>query len=463
MVRVPSIGTYTRVVGLLRVPRADRNGRRRRLAGVFVLSASGLLGCTTDLPPGTPFPTIGGPTPAAPSASAPGATGPVATPPASSPPTPAAMVFAWAARPDGFPGEDGATLSSIAVGPAGIVALSARNDGEGSPSRRLWRSMDALSWQPIDPHGLGGQVFVSGLWAAGGQYWLRGHFPDSDDPGRMYRSSDGLTWRVSRNLSQEIDSASVVDGCSASMTGGRDACPIFITGSRNIDGAIWRSTDGGASWARTAVGDATGWSGAQAAAPVDIMGIVATTDGLLAYGNGLANASDTGGQLQARFWRSADEGRTWTRVPNEPLFGELFVHDVVAQDHEVFAVGEPVDESLAVALKSIDGGRTWTRSATASDREHGGIAQVLVARDGYLGLGFANPAGVDSFPVREFVWSSNDGESWQVGPDGALEGGIVDDAASFGDGIIAVGRGWTTAATGTWEAPFGPAVWTLEP
>jgi hypothetical protein len=248
------------------------------------------------------------------------------------------------------------------------------------------------------------------------------------------------------------------------MTGARGACPLFFAGSRDVDGAIWRSADGGSSWARSTVADATGWRGTQDAAPVEILGIVATSDGLLAYGNGLPNASDTSGYLQARFWRSADDGRTWARVPNVALFGELYVRDViVASNGEVIAVGRRVNESVARALRSVDGGRTWSRSETADDREQGGLAQVLVAGDGLLGLGFADPAAVDTFPVREFVWSSQDGASWLTAPAGDLEGGVVDDAVQFGDRIVAVGRGWTTAATGTWEAPFGPAVWTLEP
>ncbi|HTK45530.1 MAG TPA: sialidase family protein, partial [Patescibacteria group bacterium] len=401
---------------------------------------------------------------ASPTAPAPTAPAPTASQPSPSASTAAPVSFTWAARPDAFPGEDGASLTSVAAGPAGLLAVSARDGGEGSPTRRLWRSADGLTWQLTRTTGLPDRVYISGLWGAGGQYWIRGHLPDSDDPGILYRSADGLAWRFSRNLSSSIQTTSIADGCSASMSGARDACPVFITGSRGVDGAIWRSADGGASWARASVADATGWKGTQDAAPVEILGIVATSDGLLAYGNGLAKASDTSGYLQARFWRSADDGQTWTRVPNVALFGELYVHDVVvAGSGDVIAVGDRVDESVAVALRSVDGGRTWARSVTAGDREHGGLAQVVVAADGLVGLGFANPAGVDTFPVREFVWSSGDGGSWVTIPAGDLEGGVVDDAARFGDRIVAVGRGWTTATTGTWEAPFGPAVWTLEP
>jgi hypothetical protein len=308
------------------------------------------------------------------------------------------------------------------------------------------------------------RVYISGLWGAGGQYWLRGHLPFSEDPGILYRSADGLAWRSSRNLSQSIQTLSVVDGCSASMTGARDACPVFITGIKDVDGAIWRSDDRGASWIKANIDDATGWMGTQDAAPVEVAGIVATSDGLLAYGNGLPNTTDRSGYRQVRFWRSADDGRTWTRVPNVALFGELFVRDVVGHGNDdVVAVGERVDESVAVALHSVDGGRTWSRAQTGGAREQGGLAQVVVGGEGLIGLGFANPADVETFRVREFVWSSQDGAAWSMGPAGDLDGGIVDDALRFGDLIVAVGRAWTTGATGTWEAPFGPAVWTLAP
>ncbi|MFL5778956.1 MAG: WD40/YVTN/BNR-like repeat-containing protein [Chloroflexota bacterium] len=442
-----------------RHPRAGQIRRGRLLATGWLLAASGLLGCSPDLPPASSTPSSPSPTAAAPTTSA-----PPASRPNPSPSTPPPVSFKWAARPDGFPGEDGASLASVAAGPAGLLVVSARDGGEGSPTRRLWRSADGLAWQLTSPTGLPDQVYISGLWGAGGQYWIRGHLPFSEDPGILYRSADGLAWRPSRNLSSSIQTLSIVDGCSGSMTGARDACPLFITGSRDIDGAIWRSADGGGSWTRASVADASGRSGAQDAAPVDIRGIVATSDGLLAYGNGLAKAADTSGYLQARFWRSADDGRTWARVPNVALFGELYVRDViVAGDGDVIAVGERVDKSAAVALRSADGGRTWSRSETAGDREQGGLAQVLVAGDGLLGLGFADPAAVDTFPVREFVWLSDDGASWLTGPPGDLDGGVVDDATRFGDRIVAVGRAWTTAVTGTWQAPFGPAVWTLEP
>ena len=415
--------------------------------------ATALVGCTSPVLPATASPGVVTPTLAPPTASPP--------PPSQSPSSPPAALFTWAARPDVFGGENGASLVNVAAGPAGLVAVWARPPDEGSPSFALWGSPDGLSWQPINPTGLPDRVYISGLWGAAGLYWLRGSLPDSEDPGILYRSSDGLTWRPSRGFKSDFDSPWVADGCGASTSPGT-ACPVFLVGTKNVDGVIYRSTDGGDTWAKATVDDATGWQGTQDAAPVAIAGVIATTDGLLAFGNGLANGTDTGGYLQSRFWRSSDGGVTWSRVPNAAPLGELYVRDVVAGRTGIVAVGSRVDSSVAVALSSSDGGRTWSQAATTGAREDGSLYEVFAAGDGFLGLGFSEPAAADDFPVRESVWTSDDGMIWLRGPAGDLDGGVVDDAVRSGDRIVATGRAWTTEGlSGTWEAPHGAAVWTL--
>jgi len=342
------------------------------------------------------------------------------------------------------------------------VALSARGPDEGGPMMSLWGSAAGLTWHAIKPTGLPDRAYIGGLWGAAGLYWLRGALPDSDDPGILYRSSDGVTWRESRQMTSAVHIWAVVDGCAASITSSRAACPIFLLGSKDVNGAIWRSMDGGDTWAKATIDDATGWRGAQDAAPVEIRGVVATSGGLLAFGNGLAKATDTGGYLQARFWRSSDAGVTWSRVPNAAPLGELYVESVVARPDGIVAAGRSVEESIAVALRSTDGGQTWSRSTTSGARADGILSRVFGTSGGLVGLGYADPAAVDTFPVAEHVWSSEEGSSWRTGPAGDLEGGIVEDAVQLGGRIVAVGRGWTTDATGTWEAPFGPAAWVLE-
>jgi hypothetical protein len=360
-----------------------------------------------------------------------------------------------------FAGEDGASMVNVAAGQAGLVALSGRGYDDGLPITRLWHAADGLTWAPINPVGLPERVVISGLWGASGLYFLRGHLPESDDPGILWRSSDGLTWRQSRDMSDEIFSISVMDGCPTSITGLIEACPIFLLGTKDVDGVIWRSLDGGDTWAQVAVEDAIGWKGVQDAAPIEMRGIVATSDGLLAFGDGLPNASESSGTLHARFWHSADGGSTWQRITEQAPFGELYVRDVAVTGQLVVAVGASTNDRLAVALISADAGRTWVQSITTQREADGTLRQAFPGRAGLIGLGFANPAGTDTFPVREVAWTSDDGTTWRTGAAGDLEGGVVDDAVRFGDLIVAVGRAWTTDAIGTWEAPFGPAVWTL--
>jgi hypothetical protein len=439
-----------------------RSGRRRyrSIGGPTSLLAGGLLAVATSMLGCSP-PAASPTSPASPTVAP---TSPPRTPsPApTSQPSQAPTSFVWAAQPDAFPGEAGASLIDVAAGPAGVVALSSRVD-DASPTTLLWGSADGLTWQRISPTGLLDRVYISGVWGAAGQYWLRGQFPDSDDPGTLYRSSDGLAWHASRSVSVDIQIASIVDGCEASTTGARDACPVFLTGTTGVDGLILRSIDAGDTWAAASIDDATGWRGVQDAAPVEILGLGVTSHELIAFGNGLPKATDTGGYLQARFWRSTDAAVSWTRVPNAAPVGDLYVRDLAVADQLLVAAGEGLADQAAVVLRSTDGGRTWARSTTSGAAADGSIFQVLAAPEGFVGLGFANPARIDSFPVREFVWTSPDGLRWRTNPAGDLEAGIVDDAVPFGGLIIAVGRAWTTEQTGTLEAPVGPAAWVLRP
>ena len=448
------------------VPRARLQPVRRLRAGALALSlllgASVLFGCTSPQPTSTPTPTDSGSMTAPPTASAPPASAPPASAPPASAPVPSQAVFAWAAKPEAFDGGVGSTLATVTAGPAGLVALSVRDGADGTRTTRLWGSADGVAWQSITPTGVPDHVIISGVWGAADRYWLRASLLESDDPGTLYRSTDGLAWNESLAITEGFGVNAVVDGCEAS-TPSHDACPIFLTGSRGVDGEIWRSMDGGDSWSEAKVEDATGWMGEQDAAPVEILGVAATSDALLAFGNGLPHASDTSGVLQARFWRSADDGATWSRIAHAAPLGEIYVRDVLAGDEVVVAVGDAARTEIATALASVDGGRTWSLSATSGARAEGSLGHVLSGTAGFIGLGFASPALVDSFPLGQFAWTSQDGASWRTGPPGDLEGGIVDDAVRFGEMIVAVGRAWTTDATGTWEAPFGPAVWTLKP
>ena len=382
-----------------------------------------------------------------------------------SPSTVASATFDWAARPEAFAGGAGTSLAMVAGGPAGLVALSDLYEVDGTRVTRLWGSPDGVTWMPLDPPGLDEHHGVTAVWGAGGSYWLAEQNVQTGDGASLWRSNDARTWQPSLLLEPGLEVWSISDGCEVpGASGGGALCPLVLTGTVGVDGAIWRSIDDGETWAKAKVEDATGWLGAQDAAPLEIRGAQATSSGLLAFGNGFPHAEDTSGLLQSRFWRSDDHGATWTRLPHTPQFGELLVRDVAADGNVVVAVGEDtIGPGVAVALMSTDGGRTWSRADAPGVKAEGDLEQVFARGNGYIGLGFSTPAQVDDFPVRESLWSSDDGTKWRTAPAGALDGGIVHDAVVVDGRIIAVGRGWTTADTGTWEAPFGPAAWTLAP
>src|SRR5687767_9722184 len=103
------------------------------LAAGVLIAAMALPGCApTEAPPSLVSPTVSVPTEA-----------PLTQAPASpSPSVAVASTFEWAARPDGFAGDDGGSLARVAAGSAGFVALSVREQSDGARATRLWGSRD---------------------------------------------------------------------------------------------------------------------------------------------------------------------------------------------------------------------------------------------------------------------------------------------------------------------------------
>ena len=361
-------------------------------AGVL-LAAIAVLGCA---PSNVASPAVSPADSPPPSAAASDVARP-SVPASASPSIAGSTTFGWAARPEAFAGGDGTSLANVAAGPAGLVALSDLYQVDGTRITRLWGSPDGVTWIPLDDPGLDERHGITAVWGAGGAYWLVEQNVQTGDRASLWRSVDARTWQPSLELDPGLVVWSVSDGCEVTSESASEACPLVLTGTVGVDGAIWRSVDGGDTWAKATVEDATGWLGAQDAAPLEIRGVRATSSGLLAFGNGLPHAEDTSGVIKSRFWRSEDAGATWSRLPHTALFGELLVRDVAANGDVAVAVGEGASApGVAVALVSSDGGRTWSRATTPGVEVQGNMAQVFARGSGYVGLAF--PARPGSTP-----------------------------------------------------------------
>ena len=122
----------------------------------------------------------------------------------------------------------------------------------------------------------------------------------------------------------------------------------------------------------------------------------------------------------AAVWTSSD-GRSWLRVPDDPIFhprpdtdpsAALSLVGVAANRERVVAAGQafgvgPGGAPAALGFWSPDG-RTWTE-ATVEDPTPDYIRSVTATADGFLATG---SAWHDQW--LQVVWSSSDGRAWRV-------------------------------------------------
>jgi hypothetical protein len=120
-------------------------------------------------------------------------------------------------------------------------------------------------------------------------------------------------------------------------------------------GTVLRTTDGGATWRRLAL--------PADAAALDFRSVWAF-DSLAAV---VASAGEAA-EGQARIYRTADGGRTWTLARRDTTRG-VFYDAVAFWDREHgLVLSDPVDEGgrrRFVVLSTLDGGRTWARTPAA--------------------------------------------------------------------------------------------------
>ena len=290
-----------------------------------------------------------------------------------------------------------AGIFDVAAGPAGMIGIGYGDDGRPA----IWRSADGRTWQrvafevPTSPLGSrvaaiapshNGYVLVG--WAIDGQA-LRAR-------AAAWSSPDGVTWtRAEDNAAMDVG-------------------PCLDTGEEPVCGGM--------------------------------LGVVATTTGLVAVGN---SRTSTTGPGRPAAWTSPD-GVIWTRSATGLDFeGQL--SGVTVGGPGLVAVGticRPDCQRLAsggLAAASVDGS-SWTYGSVTDAVP---LQDVVANRDGLFALGVLNQ---DVDPRAELqLWHSDDAVSWQrvtglpQAPDGTWHYGGADIAATS-DRLTIVGWTWVTGA-----------------
>jgi hypothetical protein len=296
-------------------------------------------------------------------------------------------------------------IQDMAVGPAGVLAVGL----EGSDARS-WFSRDGLSWttSPVAPA-------------------LR------PAAGRTIRMN-GVTWA----------------GRAWLAVGEEDTACDYNCDSASSDRAIAWSSVNGLDWTRAPDAPAL-----ERAAMNDV---TPGGPGFVAVGGAPDRPATVQVAQHALVWTSTD-GRTWSRVPDSPLFhappgtDQAFGSSMLSAASDgghVVAVGSVAsqgDVGSALAWVSTDG-RTWERG-TADDFLNGQLFNVAAVTGGFLGTG---PSGTDS--CLGGIWFSADGTTWTcIATDSSIGGFAAYAAAASTTTMIVVGLAQT-------EVSIPASIWT---
>lgn len=351
----------------------------------------------------------------------------------------------------GGPGEQRLDAATPFDGRLVAVGSSARPDApEADVDGAVWSSVDGIEWERVGASGLDGpgDQRLLDILAAGPGLVAVGSDGAS---AAVWTSADASSW--TRSSLDEAVFGGAGDQVAAAVATAADGSLVAVgsdTGAGDGDAVAWRSTDGGAGWARSPAGE-LGGPGVQAMADLTVAGSV-----LVAVGQGGAGAVA---------WSSLD-GATWQQVD----LGEGRAEAVVAAPggSGVVAVG-----SVGAAGGGLDG-RAW-RS------EDGRGWEPVVVDDGPLGaadqelLDVVVSAPAEEEPVIAAVgrtnlgpgddaaaWASVDGSAWVRAPhDEDVYGGDqvqrMVAVAPLADVLVAVG------SSGSAPATRDAAVWVTAP
>ena len=359
------------------------------------------------------------------------------------------------------PTRDGALVIGWEAGPSGERAAAWNLvDGEAEPVKP--GTGPALVWQRVSPdEALGGPgeqrlddvvTFGDELVAVGSSH--RPDEPDADIDGAVWRSTDGIEWE------RVADTAAALGGPGdqrilAVVEDPGSGGALVAVGSDGESAAVWVGFPGDAGWGRVPDDESIfGGPGEQVAHSV-----VAGPDGSL-----VAVGADSGsGDGDAAVWRSIG-GRLWERVGlglGSDLGGvgtqEMIAVTVVGP--LLVAVGSSGEE--AAVWTSLDG-LSWDRS----DLGPGQARAVAEVEGGAVAVGSLTDG---SGELDASAWRSTDGRTWSAvaiddGPLGRADQALLDvivTAPTDGEPIVAAvgytnlgpgddGAAWASQDGSTW-------------
>jgi hypothetical protein len=305
----------------------------------------------------------------------------------------------------------------------------------GEVRARLWFSPDGESWQAVDG-GPGGPFDTSGRESlrdiaplGEGFVAVGSRNADNDQDGVAWYSPDGQDWTQAEAPTLGGDGRQSLQSVTV-------AGDVVVAGGYNSDlsgqgkPVVWRSRDG-QQWGPASDTLPLPDSTRTAAADLTIRSLTVGDGGIVAAG---------GSDWRPALWRSPDNGRTWTLLPN-PVDRGLF-QDGVA----LAGAATKGDTTLALGLEPtmmrLDGDR-W-QDATGDQFPKGGeqpFGTSIAIREGttiVAGGRARAPSGDDRERLVGQVWTEHS-DDWAAVDTDHLNAGQIMDVTAYSRGFIAVG------------------------
>jgi hypothetical protein len=340
------------------------------------------------------------------------------------------------ARPEAMAGEHEQWAFDVAAGAGGLVAAGGES-AWGEVRARLWFSADGETWETVDggpggPLDATGEESVRDVTSFGNGFVAVGSTRvDNEQDGAVWYSADGRSWEQvdSPGLAgpgrQEL--SSVVDVGTGLVAGG------YADGDGGMGVAVsWTSPD-----ARTWTGSAGNplplqEGRSEGANDMTIRSLTVDGAGILAAG---------GSEWRPHVWRSTDGGQTWALQPN-PVHGGLFEDGVQIEDAAgsatvpAVAIGSgPSVLRFGTRWEDVTGDAFPRGGAVPFATSVAESPDVTIAGGGRL-----TPAsGVEREKYTGQIWRQGGNGAWEAIDSDPLSSGRVLDVVPFKGGFVAVG------------------------